>query len=131
MKSERKIKLITESAGILLIKILEDRNPKTANAIWNALPFESEAELWGDEVYFEIPVTLELENSQVDVEVGDVAYWPPEHCMCIFFGRTPASTSDKPRAYSPVNVFGKVIGDVKVLRKVKEGEKLRVEKALE
>ncbi len=125
----RKIKLITESVDTLLIEILKDKNPKTGEAIWNALPFESKAQLWGEEVYFEIPVTLKLETSQVEVEVGDVAYWPPERCMCIFFGRTPSSTNNKPRAYSSVNVFGKVINNVKMLKNVKEGEKLRVEKA--
>lgn len=125
---EEKIKLITESAGTIFINILEDKNPKTAKAILDALPFDSKAQIWGEEIYFEIPVFLGLENSQVDVEVGDVAYWPPEHCMCIFFGRTPISKSNKPKAYSPVNVFGKVVGDVGLLRKIKEGEKLRVEK---
>jgi hypothetical protein len=108
---------------------LKDRNPRTGEAIWNALPFESKAQLWGEEIYFKIPVILKLENPQVKVEVGDVAYWPPEHCMCIFFGRTPSSINNKPRAYSPVNVFGRVINNVKILKNVKEGEKLRIEKA--
>lgn len=125
----RKIKLTTKSIGTLFIKILEDKNPKTGEAIWNSLPFESRAQIWGEEVYFKIPVFLGLEDSQVDVEVGDVAYWPPEHCMCIFFGKTPSSISDKPRAYSPVNVFGKVTGDAKILKAIKKGEKLLVEKA--
>ena len=125
----RKIKLTTKSIGILFIKILEDKNPKTGEAIWNSLPFESRAQIWGEEVYFKIPVFLGLEDLQVDVEVGDVAYWPLEHCMCIFFGKTPSSIGDKLRAYSPVNVFGKVTGDAKILKAIKKGEKLLVEKA--
>jgi hypothetical protein len=62
------------------------------------------------------------------VEVGDVAYWPPGESMCIFFGPTPVSKASEPRAYSPVNVFGKVIGDPLVFRKVKNGEKTKVER---
>jgi len=123
----KKIKLITES-GTLFIEILESKNPRTGNAIWNALPFESKAQIWGDEVYFEIPLVLELENPQIDVEVRDVAYWPPQNCMCIFFGKTPSSINDNPKAYSQVNVFGKVKGNISLLKAVKEREKLKVEK---
>lgn len=124
----KRLRLVTESAGTLTIELVEGRNPRTASAVWEALPIESKAQRWGDEVYFEIPVLVELENPQVEVEVGDVAYWPMGRCMCVFFGRTPASKGDKPRAYSPVNVFGKVVGDAKILKAVKEGEKMKVEK---
>jgi len=48
--------------------------------------------------------------------------------MCIFFGPTPASKAGEPRAYSPVNVFGKVNGVPSVFKKVKNGEKIRVER---
>jgi len=124
----RRIKVHTEVTGWVLVELI-DKNPKTAEAIWKALPFESVAQTWGEEVYFEIPVELELENPQTEVEVGDVGYWPPEHCMCIFFGKTPFSKDDKPVAYSPVNVFGRVVGDPKIFSKVKDGDRIRVEKA--
>jgi hypothetical protein len=47
--------------------------------------------------------------------------------MCIFFGPTPSSKGNEIRAYSAVSVFGKVIGDAKIFRNVKEGERIRVE----
>jgi hypothetical protein len=103
-------------------------NPKTAELVSKALPFASEAQRWGDEIYFKIPVKALEEKSQTVVEVGDVAYWPPGESMCIFFGPTPVSKAGEPRAYSPVNVFGKIVGSPLVFRKVKNGEKIEVER---
>jgi len=124
-----KMKIITEAIGEIFIEIDEKTNPKTVKAILNALPFESIANRWGDEVYFEIPVRVEEENSIQEVEIGTVAYWPPGNALCIFFGKTPVSKGEKPRAYSPVNVIGKIIGDAKIFKKVKSGDKIKVEKA--
>lgn len=115
-----------KSIGQLIVEV--DENLETSKAIINSLPFESTINRWGDEIYFKTPVSLEEENSRVEVKEGEVAYWPPGKAMCIFFGPTPISSGNKILAYSPVNVFGKVVGDYKVLRKVKEGEKVRVEK---
>ena len=100
----------------------------TAGKIAASLPFEGSANTWGDEIYFEIPVTAELENdAREDVEVGDLGYWPVGKAFCIFFGPTPVSDGDRPRAASPVNVFGKVNGEATVLKKIKSGSTVRVE----
>jgi hypothetical protein len=104
-------------------------NIKTASAIVNSLPFESVAHRWGEEIYFEIPLELELENGKEVLEIGDVAYWPPGKSMCIFFGPTPSSKGNEIRAYSAVSVFGKVIGDARIFGAVREGERIRVEAA--
>ncbi len=123
-----KIKIISEAIGEVLAEVQEDENPRTAKAILAALPLESEARRWGDEVYFEVPLKLESENVQEDVEVGDLAYWPPGSALCIFFGPTPVSKGNRPRAASGVNVFGKILGDPAVFDKIHEGDRLRVEK---
>jgi hypothetical protein len=104
-------------------------NIKTASTIVNSLPFESVAHRWGEEIYFEIPLELELENGKEVLEIGDVAYWPPGKSMCIFFGPTPSSKGNEIRAYSAVSVFGKVIGDARIFGAVREGERIRVEAA--
>jgi len=101
-------------------------NPRTVEAVIKALPIESTANRWGDEVYFETPVKLGEENSQTAVKVGDIAYWPPGNALCIFFGPTPVTKGNEPRAYSPVNVIGKVLGDPLVFKEVKTGEKVKV-----
>ncbi len=102
----------------------------TAAKILEALPFEGSANVWGDEIYFDVPLNLEQEpDARADVEVGDLAYWPAGPAFCIFFGPTPVSTGDKPRAYSPVNVFGRVLEDAKVLRQVSSGAKIKISRA--
>ena len=124
-----RIRIHTLSTGYVEAEVLEQKNPKTAKAIVDSLPFESDANTWGEEVYFGIPVDVNREKSQREVEVGDCGYWPDGKCFCIFFGRTPASSGNKPVAASPVNVFGRIVGDAKVFNKVRSGEKIRVEKA--
>lgn len=117
------------AAGIEMIaQFLENKNPKTCKAILSSLPIEGVANRWGDEIYFEIPVSAGLEKAQQTVDEGDVAYWPPGRALCIFFGPTPASKGNKPRAASPVNVFAKIVGDPSVFRRVKDGDKVRIDK---
>jgi len=99
----------------------------TASRILEALPFEGSANVWGDEIYFDIPLSLEQEpDARVDVEVGDLAYWPAGQAFCIFFGPTPVSTGDRPRAYSPVNVFGRVLGDTRQFKTVSGGAVIKI-----
>jgi hypothetical protein len=102
---------------------------KTADAIWKALPLKSAANLWGDEIYFEIPVEMKLENGKELVSAGDLGYWPSGNCFCIFFGPTPMSRGKEIKPASAVNVFGKVIGDAKIFKQVKENESIVIERA--
>ena len=99
----------------------------TASKILEALPIEGTVNVWGDEIYFDIPLSLELEpEARADVEVGDLAYWPAGPAFCIFFGPTPVSKGNQPRAYSPVNVFGRVLDDVGQLKGIPSGSIIRV-----
>ncbi|MEJ2156219.1 MAG: cyclophilin-like fold protein [Desulfobacteraceae bacterium] len=94
----------------------------TANAIADALPLEGGARVWGEEIYFDIPVIAPLEeNAVAEVEIGTLAYWPAGSAFCIFFGPTPVSTNDKPRAYSPVNVIGRIVEDTAPLKTIADG----------
>lgn len=113
--------------GDVYAKIVQE-NPETADVIWNALPLEGAANIWGDEVYFPIPIIQYLENPKEVVDLGDVCYWPPGNAFCFFFGKTPVSRGDEIRAASPVNVFAKIEGDPKVFRGVKDGESVRLER---
>ncbi|MDH3648619.1 MAG: cyclophilin-like fold protein [Saprospiraceae bacterium] len=101
----------------------------TAKAIVASLPFESSALIWGDEIYFHVPAQAVLEPEAVaQVEVGDLAYWPSMPAFCIFFGRTPASIGEEPRAASAVNVFGRLTTvDLEALHGVKDGDRITVE----
>lgn len=101
---------------------------KTAQGVWNALPVEAETSIWGDEIYFSIPVNLSSEDGKDVVSLGDLGYWPPGTAFCVFFGKTPVSRGDEIRPASAVNVFGKVEGDAAVFKKVRPGQKITVEK---
>ena len=105
---------------------LNDSN--TAQKIWEALPIEGSVNTWGDEIYFSIPINIGLENAEEVVSEGDLGYWPPGSAFCIFFGTTPVSRGNEIRAASPVNIFGKIIGDSKVFKKVSSGAKIIIEK---
>ena len=120
---------ITIRVGELEVEA-ELNESKTAQLIWAALPIEAKVNLWGEEIYFAIPVTAGQEQGARDVvSSGELGYWPPGRAFCIFFGPTPASRGDEIRAASAVNVIGKVLSDPKVFRKVKDGVKITLEKA--
>jgi hypothetical protein len=92
----------------------------TAKAIVSSLPIEREFNVWGDEFYFEIPVSKGPDQtSTTEVKIGDIGYWPPGRSLAIFFGPTPMSRGSEPVPASKVNIVGRIIGDAKVLRAVK------------
>jgi len=123
------VKNILISVGQLKLKA-ELNESKTAKAIWQALPIESKVNLWGEEIYFSIPVPLDEEkHAKAIVNLGDLGYWPPGKAFCIFFGQTPASTPEGIRPAGPVNVFGKLINrDFKKLKKILNNSRIKIEK---
>lgn len=120
------MKTILISAGDVSLPAELNESP-TARRVWDALPIEGVANTWGDEIYFEIPVLAEQEpDARAEVEVGELGYWPLGRAFCIFFGPTPASTDERPRAYSPVNILGRVTGDATRFRTVRDGARVRL-----
>jgi hypothetical protein len=118
-------KKIRITAGAIEAKA-ELNDTRTAQDIWEALPIKGSVNLWGDEIYFSIPLSLKLEAGQEVVSIGDLGYWPDGRAFCIFFGITPVSRGDEIRPASPVTVFGKVIGDATVLKKVATGTEITI-----
>ena len=116
------------TAGSVAADALLD-DSETARLVWDVLPLTVAGETWGDEIYFSIPVKAKPERPQETVELGDLGYWPPGTAFCIFFGPTPMSRGEEIRPASPVNVFGKIVGDSTVFKKVRAGTKIRVERA--
>jgi hypothetical protein len=111
-----------------VVATAELNDSKTAVAIWETLPIEAKADTWGDEIYFGIPVRAEADAAKEVVALGDLAFWPPGHAFCIFFGPTPASRGDEIRPASPVNVVGRVNGDATVFKKVRAGTRVTLER---
>ena len=122
---EKKIRILTSD-----LKVEAELNEsKTAQSVWEALPIEAKANLWGEEIYLSIPVKAGLEaGSREVVSAGELGYWPTGHAFCIFFGPTPASRGNEIRAASAVNIIGKVLTDPKVFLKVRDGAKIKLEK---
>ena len=89
--------------------LTEESAPQTVAAILAALPIEAEARTWGEEIYFEIPVSMPPENAVETVRVGDLGYWPSGECFCLFYGKTPMTESlDAVRPASAVNPIGRI-----------------------
>ncbi len=108
--------------------VAELNDTRTAAAIWEALPITGRVNLWGEEIYFRIPVSLELEDGLEVVSLGDLGYWPQGSAFCIFFGATPASRGEEIRPASAVTVFGRVTGDTSPLRSVPSGAEISVDR---
>ena len=103
---------------------------ETARAVYEALPVEVPFNVWGDEFYFDVPVSMELDaTATISVKAGDIGYWPPGGALAIFFGPTPMSTGDDPVPASEVNMVGHIEGDSSLLRTVKDAPSIRIEKA--
>ena len=120
-------KITISAGGVSATATLNDS--ATADAIWAALPLAAPGNRWGDEIYFEIPVRLpQADDARQVLEAGELGYWPVGHAFCIFWGPTPASRGREIRAYSPVNVFGRLDGDPQAFDAVSSGEEIRIER---
>jgi hypothetical protein len=101
----------------------------TARALAAALPITGHAHLWGDEIYFSVPVAADLDDTATPVvQVGDIGYWPTGKAICFFFGLTPVSVPGEIRPASAVNLVGRIYGDPCCLKQVPEGAAVRIEK---
>jgi len=116
-------------AGKARFEVALDDTP-TAQALLEALPFESVAQTWGEEVYFEAPVNANLEpEARQTVEPGIVCFWVEGSALALPWGRTPISTDARPKLVSPCNVLGRILGDAQALAQVNPGDRVKVEAA--
>ena len=128
-ESTRAMKKIIIKAGKIEAKG-ELNDSATATAIWQALPIDGSTNTWGEEIYFRIPVSVDLEPSARElVELGDLAYWPQGEALCIFFGATPISGPGEIRPAGAVNVVGQLSDDPKAFLSVASGTSVRIDRA--
>ena len=103
------------------------RDTPTAKQLLAVLPCEASANTWGDEVYFEVPLTAVLESdAQQVVEPGTVCFWVQGSSLALPFGPTPLSKGGECRLVTRCNVVGKIEGEPRQLKKVKQGMTIRV-----
>ena len=117
---------VTIGKARLLVELLDT---PTARALVEALPFESRAQTWGEEVYFATPVSVPLEkDARQVVEPGTACFWIEGNAIALPYGRTPISTDARPKLASPCNVLGKLERFAE-LASVRAGDRIRVEAA--
>ncbi|MEV4558360.1 cyclophilin-like fold protein [Kitasatospora sp. NPDC049285] len=110
----------------------ELRATPTAEALWAALPISSQASTWGEEVYFGTPVSVPREaDARQVVEPGTVAFWTDGDSLALPYGETPISRAGECRLASPCNLLGRLDQDPQVLRTVRPGDAIRVERVVE
>ena len=113
-------------SGTLAVELLDT---PTSRALLEALPFDAEAQTWGEEVYFATPVKAKLEHdARQVVEPGTVCFWTEGDALALPYGRTPISTDERPKLAARCNVLGTLAGDARTLAAIKAGQKIRVEK---
>ncbi|MER5639371.1 cyclophilin-like fold protein [Kitasatospora sp. NPDC002227] len=106
------------------------RATPTAEQLWSALPIRSSANTWGDEVYFDTLLAVDREeDAQQVVAPGTVAFWTEGDSLALPFGPTPISRGSECRLASPCNILGTLDGDPQVLRTVRGGDPISVERA--
>lgn len=122
--SSKKIKFTIGSVSL----IAAPRNTPTTKAILDALPIRSSAQLWGEEVYFSVPVSSSLENDAKSVvEAGEIAFWVEGNCIAIGFGPTPISQGDEIRLAAETNIWADAVDDVRALIDCQSGEAIVVD----
>ena len=117
--SRVKVKFTVEGVGETEGELVRFLAPRTIDMIVRKLPMEGRAAQWKEEVYFETPIKMGEEKAKATVETGVIAFWPMGSAICIFYGKS--------QPYSPVNVIGKVTGDLELFKQVKSGTKIRLE----
>jgi len=117
-------RMVVEAAGHTVEAELSDS--PAAKAIASSLPLSAEMSRWGEEYYGDVGIDIRKDATARDVmEVGEVAYWPPGKALCIFFGRTPASIDDRPKAASPVLPIGRVTRGLDHLAQLGENVRMK------
>ena len=109
--------------------VLKLRDTLTADMIYDALPFTSRVKKWGEEIYFETPVNVEVDNNaRAVVEFGEIAFWNEGSAIAIGYGKTPVSKENEIRLISPCNVWADSNFEKSYIEKIKENEIVNVEK---
>ena len=99
----------------------------TARALVSALPVKARAQTWGEEVYFEIPITAKLESGAKQVvPPGTVCFWTEGSSLALPWGRTPVSEGDESRLVTRCNVLGRIDGEPRQLASVRSGDSITV-----
>lgn len=94
-------------------QLLEQEAPHLSQCMWENLPIEGfsvHAKFAGREIIVMVPFYAEPENEILNVQPGDIGYYPGRQTICIFYGDT------QPFGY--VSVFARVVDGLDRLKGV-------------
>lgn len=92
---------------------MTDKAPGICRAMTKCMPLETQAihaKFAGREVIAMVPFMAEAENEILDVEPGDIGYYPGRQTICIFYGDTTP--------FGKVSVFAKISKGLKDLHEI-------------
>ena len=109
--------------------VLDLRETLTADIIYNSLPLKSKVQKWGDEIYFETELSIELEtDAKSIVNIGEIAFWNGGSAIAIGYGKTPISKGNEIRLISPCNIWADCKFEKSYIENIKENETIILEK---
>ena len=109
--------------------VLNLRETLTADIIYSALPLKSKVQKWGDEIYFETGLSIELESDAKSiVNIGEIAFWNSGSAIAIGYGKTPISKGNEIRLISPCNIWADSKFEKSYIENIKENETIILEK---
>ena len=109
--------------------ILALRDTPTANKIYDASPFSSKVQKWGEEIFFNTDLDIKLEkNARSVIQFGEIAFWCDGSAIAIGYGKTPVSKENEIRLISPCNVWADCEFDKNYVEYIKENETVIAEK---
>jgi len=92
-------------------------SPLTVGLITRMLPLNGNAHYMGKSiVYFETKINSGIERKRTDFKKGDIAFLPPEGCICIYVDDVFDGKS--------MTIIGKITGDIEKLKAVKSSDVL-------
>lgn len=88
----------------VVAELLERKAPVLSQRLWESLPVESfsvHAKFAGHEIIVMVPFYAEAENEILNVQPGDIAYYPGRQTICIFYGDT--------QPFGNVSLFARIV----------------------
>ena len=85
-------------------ELLEQDAPLLSQRMWENLPLDSfsvHAKFAGHEMIVMVPFYAEAENEILNVQPGDIGYYPGRQTICIFYGDTTP--------FGHVSVFARIV----------------------
>ena len=93
----------------------------------NNLPISGKANKWTDVLYFSTEIDISCHTHKTgDFKIGEVAYWPENKAICIFYGLTSASHNERASDSKPFIKLGHTLAKPELLKKVVIGDEIEI-----